>query len=250
MSATRVVTRQPSPHTIRQRLERRQDFLRAARDIVNAESPDALTMRRVTKVVGTSEGSIYNYFPTRSALLAELEIEALETIIASYLAGQRNLDDLVQMSRLDPSTQALVRAVGLAWFWIASEHMLPSEVELSRRVFSQPEGITEPNDANRLITTALRLLDHGRQRLDAAVASDVLDAGENVERSLMLIASMTGALLTSKLGGWDHQIFDGAKIARQVAAAFFAGWGADGALLDAAESFLASVPQELLAPPG
>lgn len=249
VATRRAPTRQPSPHTVRQRLERRQDFLRAARDIVNAQGADALTMRHVTRAVGTSEGGIYNYFPTRSALLAELEIEALETIIASSLAGQQHLDDLLDRSSLDATTAALVRAVGLARFWIASEQTLPSEVELSRRVFSQPEAISEPTDTGRLIVTALQLLDHGRQRLDGAVVAGVLVPGENVERSLMLIASMTGALLTSKLGGWDHHVFDGAKIARQVAAAIFAGWGARWDLLDAAEVFLADVPLDLLAPP-
>lgn len=242
------IPRSPTPYRERQRLERRQAYLATARKIVNTQGAQALTMQGVARTTGTSEGGIYSYFKNRHALLAELEVEALETLISSYLRGQAAVEATLLKEKVDAKATCLAQALGMARFWIASEVTLPNEIELSRRVFADPQAIADPEQINRVLPPAVQLLNHGRQRLDAAVDLKVLKPGDNLERALMVISSVTGALLTSKLGGWDNQLFDGRRIATDLSTALFAGWGANAKALEVADTHLRSVSDETLAP--
>jgi AcrR family transcriptional regulator len=241
-------SRPPTPYRERQRTERRQAYLATARHVVNTQGAQALTMQGVARATGTSEGGIYSYFKNRHALLAELEVEALETLISSYLRGQAAVEATLLQHKVDAKVTCLAQALGMARFWIASENTLPNEIELSRRVFAEPQAIADPEQINRVLPPAVQLLSHGRQRLDAAVDAKILKAGDNLERALMVISSVTGALLTSKLGGWDNQLFDGRRIATDLSLALFAGWGANAKVLDAADAHLRAIDDETLAP--
>lgn len=241
-------TRPPTPYRERQRLERRQAYLATARHVVNTQGASALTMQGVARATGTSEGGIYSYFKNRHALLAELEVEALETLISSYLRGQAAVEAKLLETKVDAKVTTMAQALGMARFWVASEATLPNEIELSRRVFADPQAIADPEQISRVLPPAVQLLSHGRQRLDAAVEAKVLKPGDNMERALMVISSVTGALLTSKLGGWDNQLFDGRRLATDLSTALFAGWGANARVLDAADAHLRAMADDVLAP--
>ena len=46
--------------------------LHAARDILEAEGPEALSTNRIAERAGVSVGSLYQYFPNKDAIIAEL----------------------------------------------------------------------------------------------------------------------------------------------------------------------------------
>ena len=239
----------PLGYRDRHREKRRREFLDVARRIINTEGHDALTMQRVTEAVGSSTGGIYIYFASKDVLMAELQREAFDVMVASYLLGQSQLDAVLEERGADLPAAALARAVATCRFWIDSEETLPGEIELSRRLIA---GATAPmaQPGEGVLPAALRLLDEGRQRLDAAVEAGVLDPGNSLERAVMLVASMTGVLLTSKLGGWDTSLFDGRHLATGLVSDILVGWGATREQLAVADAHLAAfAKQHHVAPP-
>jgi hypothetical protein len=62
-----------------------------------------------------------------------------------------------------------------------------------------------------------------------------------VERAILLIASITGVVLTAKFGRWDQALFDGRHLARQAIADDFTAWGAPPEQLEAAFAIVAAV---------
>lgn len=215
--------------------------------IVNTDGQGALTMQRVTRSVGASEGSIYHYFSSKAVLLAELETEALEAISRSFVQGQANIQESLAGTKVQPRLAALARALGSVRFWIAAEVTLPNEVELSRRIFSQPYSLDDEQVA-RLIPTAIHFLQLGAGTLDGAVERGVLRAGNSPERALLALASIAGALITGRLGEWDAGLFDGRRMATDLTLHLFAGWGAPPKLLADAHELLESLSDEDLAP--
>ena len=63
----------------RKRAKRRREFLDAAARIVADEGFEALTMSRLAEHLDTVVSAVYRYFPSKGALLAELQrLDAME----------------------------------------------------------------------------------------------------------------------------------------------------------------------------
>lgn len=244
-------TADPAPARFRERhrAARHRAFLDTARRIVTSEGHGALTMQRVTDEMGTSVGGIYLYFPTKDALLAELEAEALHVLHASCLLGQARLDAHLEVQGTDATTAALARAVATARFWIDAEASLPTEIDLSRRLFSDAGVVAGEEETARLLPAVLRLLDEARTRIGAAAALGALAPDDDLERAITAVSAVNGVLLASAVGSWDEELFDGRRLARRLVDVLFLGWGADGDGLDAANDALdAFGAREHLAP--
>lgn len=232
----------------RHRAKRRREFLDIARRILTVEGQDALTMQRLTDEVGGSVGSVYYYFPTRNALLGALQQDAFEMLLESYRQGRATLERHLAAQAPPPEVVALAGVLASCIFWVESESTMPVEIELSRRmIVAGTETELEPETG--VLPTAMSLLNEGRERLDAAVEAGALDDDNNVERAVMLIASMTGFLMVSRLGGWDADLFDGRRLATSFAANTLRGWGArEDHLAAAVEHLQAFLADDQIAP--
>ncbi len=231
------------------RLARHRAFLDTAIRIVVAEGEAALTMQRVAEETGSAVGSIYRYFPSKDALIAEVQREALDVLHTSGLVGQSHLDDLIGERGTPAATAALARVAAAALFWIVGEDTYPSEIQLSRRLFVDPDVVVATEEATRILPAALRLLADGQRLLDEAAAVKALRPGNSVERAVVIISSLTGVVLTSKLGRWDASLFDGRRLGREHLLDLLAAWGATKARLGAALALVDEVESRgLLAP--
>lgn len=89
-----VLRRTPSQDRSRERVE---TLLRCAIDVIREKGSDALKMSEVAKLAGVSIGSLYQYFPDKSAIirtLAERTNEECRTCIVDGLAGAATIDEL------------------------------------------------------------------------------------------------------------------------------------------------------------
>lgn len=82
--------------------DRQREIVAAARELLEADGPEALTMRAVAAAVGMRAPSLYVHFPDKAALLDALVAEALAEM-AGALAPARGLAQLADAYR----TQAL-----------------------------------------------------------------------------------------------------------------------------------------------
>ncbi len=82
-------------------------LLEAADQIARNEGLEALTIARLAKVSGYSEGTMYRYFPTKEALLLALEERAWQSIVTSFM---QRLAAVPRGAPLAASIRALVEA--------------------------------------------------------------------------------------------------------------------------------------------
>ncbi|MGH9275717.1 MAG: helix-turn-helix domain-containing protein, partial [Acidimicrobiales bacterium] len=68
----------------RNRLARHQHYLRTALQIATADGLHALTMQRLADEVDAAVGTVYTYFPSKGALVAEVQREAVDRLTSSY----------------------------------------------------------------------------------------------------------------------------------------------------------------------
>jgi AcrR family transcriptional regulator len=226
----------PAPSAVpgrreRNRLARHRSFLRTAMSIVGTEGLDGLTMARLADDLDCAVGTVYTYFPSKGALVAAVQREAIEKIGASYLVIRAETDRLIGERGPGPVVAALARAVGLGRFWAAAPETFPEEAHLLQLLMTDPREVLGPDEGAANVPSALRHLDQGRAILDQAVEVGALRPGEPWARVVSWVAAVNGVAQTSRLAVYDQQLFEGRGLADQLNVDLLRGWGADEAAL-------------------
>lgn len=220
----------------RNRLERHRAFLDTAKWVVAAEGLEALTMQRLAKELDCAVGTAYTYFPSKSALVAELQRDAIETLTESYLLFRARFDQDVASSETSAPVVALAHLVAFGRFWVATFESFPEEARLLQLLMSEPgRSVIGDDDVGRVIPAAMRLLDHARTAFARASATGAVTEGDPMERSVVMAATLNGMLLLDRLARVDPALFDGQRLARASTLDLLRSWGADPAALAAAD---------------
>src|SRR5438105_13779898 len=77
--------------------ERRQEIVKTARRLFQAEGYDKITMQRIVEEVGIAKGTVFYYFETKEDLLNAV----VEAIIEEDAARKRHLIEITQGNALD-----------------------------------------------------------------------------------------------------------------------------------------------------
>lgn len=210
----------------RNRLARHRAYLRAALHIVFEEGLDALTMQRLAREVDASVGSVYTYFPSKGALVAEVQREAIERLAASALVLVGEIDRAA-----DAGTAPLASVVAFGRFWLTAPRTYPEEMQLLLLLLADVTQSVPAEEAGRVVPAALRLLGLAEERLTAAVGHGALSAGDADRRTIALAASLTGCVQLDTVSQWDPDLLDPVDTGRTVLDGLLLGWGADPSAL-------------------
>ena len=215
----------------RNRLERHGAFLATAKAIVTAEGLDALTMQRLAGELDCAVGTAYTYFPSKSALVAEVQREAIERLTESYIRFADAFDAEIATTGTASTSfgadVALGRVVGFGRWAIAIVDAFPEEARLMQMLMAESRrSIIDDADVHRVIPAALRLVDHARAAFEAAQSTGALRPGEPLERTVVLLATINGVVAVDNLARVDAELFDGRRMAADTVTVLLSGWGA------------------------
>lgn len=222
----------PSPLRTQARAVREQLYLQAARRIVIDGGLEALTMQRLADELNCAIGAVYRYFPSKDALIADLQRDALATLLASYDDTRATLD--VQLEGEDVAAVALVRLLGFADFFAAAQALYPEELNLIMVGLTAAHTVIGDASLDRIAPAALALFERLRSLLTAAVVAGALEEGESTERAALWATALIGTLVSDKLARYDPGLFDARRLSLQLTEHLLGGWGADPAELAAA----------------
>ena len=211
----------------RNRQARYATYLTTAKHLVATEGLDALSMQRLADAVDAAVGTVYTYFPSKSALVAAVQRDAIERLTRSYLLGRESLDRSLDRRPDGDPIAALARLVAFGRWFAGTVEVFPEEAHLLQLLMAELRPAVSTEDAEEVLPAALRLLDHARECFAAAAAAGALERGDAMERTIVLAAAMNGVLLLSRLDRFDPVLFDGPRLARALVADLLRGWGAD-----------------------
>lgn len=225
-------------------------FLATAKRIVAAEGLDALTMQRLAAELDCAVGTAYTYFPSKSALVAEVQADAIERLAGSYLLFRTRFD-AEAADGATPRVAALAHVVGFGRFAVAIFETFPEEARLLQLLMAEPSNpAVADEDLSRVVPSAMHLLDHAGTALARAAVLGALEDGDAMERAVRLLAALNGVLLLDRLVRVDAELFDGTRHAVELIGDMLRGWGADPDELGAAnERIDALAVRGPLAPP-
>jgi AcrR family transcriptional regulator len=210
---------------------RRAGYLRLALRIATGEGLHAVTMQRLADELDCAIGTVYTYFPSKSALVAEVQREAIERLTASYRELRAELDARLAKQRVDDAVGALTQVVTVGLFWIDIGRTYPQETRLLQLLMSHGEQAINTDDIVRVAPTALSHLAIARDAITAATEAGALSAGDPMARTITFVAALNGVLQVSRLARLDPAMLDGERLAAALVDDLLTGWGADlGAL--------------------
>ena len=245
------MTTQPTGRRAANRLARHDQLLTAATAIISESGLSGLTMQAVSERVNCAVGTIYTYFSSKSALLAELQVGAITTLIGTVEQGRAMWDEEIDAAGLDEASAALVRLVALGHLFVAGPDLHPREFELLQVHISSARRELTDEDTPTVVPHALALLAQLHQMIDDALAagalSDRAEVGEvseqqTLRRTLRWVGGLNGALLvsnaTSNPAWLSEDELDGQRLAIALAQDMLLGWGAPPLTLASANEFV------------
>ena len=235
-------TSAPAGKRARNRLARHSDYLQTALRVATEDGLEALTMQRLADEVEAAVGTVYTYFPSKGALLAEVQREAVDRILGSYLLLRPDVE--ARVADADPSVATLTHLVAFGRFWIASLDTYPQEQHLLQQLMNDTRRVVPDDELGRVLPAILRLVDLGRERFEAATEAGALTEGDPMDRTITLAAALSGVLGVSKLDRWDVALLDGRRLARALVDDLLRGWGAASDDLVAAHTVLDAIARQ------
>lgn len=234
---------------LKERRERRRTrYLDAAIGIVVRGGLDALTMQAIASEVGAAVGTIYGYFPSKSALLVELQMMAVDRITTAWkaIAPLWRAEMASRASGPDEVTLGMVAAFGE--FLLELERVYPREVQLQQLQLSETHQLFDPAEIDRLLPAAIGLFQMPYELVaDAATAGLLDESATAAERSLAMAMALNGVTLTHNIQVLTD-IVPVAGMVRMVLAALLIGWGAPRATVEPAVLLAAEVARAVPLP--
>ena len=222
----------------RNRVARHEELLAAATEIVAEKGIDNLTMQEVAQRVDCAVGTIYTYFDSKSALLAALQVNAIQQLLATFHAQSDVWEKYLRSEFPEPRVGAVARVLAFARLFVAFPLVHPREFELLQRIIATPEQLVETADGKSVQIASMALMNNARNLIDDAVERGALSAGHpatgsadnSVSRTLRMAGALNGGLLVSNVASnpdlVDVATFNGQALARALSEDLVLGWGA------------------------
>jgi AcrR family transcriptional regulator len=219
-------------------------------EILAEHGLDGLTMQRLADRVDCAVGTVYTYFPSKSALVAAIQRVALQRLDASYAVIRVATDRLLDDDEPSERVRVLARAIGMGRFWAATPETFPWEARLMQGLMAAHDDVIDVDDAVQVLPAAIAHLEHATALLDEAASLGAITAAGSWERVVLWLAAINGVVQTARLAIYDPVLFGGVRLATQLNLDLLRGWGADPDELDRASRHIDRLAAEgPLAPP-
>lgn len=217
----------PSPRVQRRRAQRTEQILEVAGRLLAEHGPGGLTVHRIAEELDYTVGALYRYFPSKDALIAELERRFIQELRRQIAAATRRAKDAIATTGCDARVAALLQVHVLTRVYAELPEFLPEQFGLvSQNLATSRRVIGE--EADQIVMAELMpLLASVVSRLETAVGCGALGAGDPVERALCLWSALQGALQLRKLDRLDPRFVAAIpRLPAGIVHALLIGWGA------------------------
>lgn len=215
-----------SPHVAQKRRARIRRILRAALEVVRVDGRDGLTLKRVAEQQGLTTAALYRYFPSKDALVAELQ----RAVIASLAEVTRERVEAANAFAIaegfDTREQTLLGVVVSGFVFEEFSRRAPMEFGILSNDLSTPEFTLPDREAALVFDAAWAALSDLASRLLRAEQCGALGKGDSSERAMALWAGLQGVVQSRKLTRSAPDRIDSTRVAKDLVSALLVGWGA------------------------
>jgi AcrR family transcriptional regulator len=225
----------------RKRHARVEQIVEAAMRLAVDEGLEALTIQRLARELDAAVGALYRYFPSKEALLAELQRRVIVAFRESLTQARQRLDAQLAgrtKRQADARTAALAAVLLPPWLYWTLAERAPAQFRMIRRMVGEPRDLLPDELAAPNVAVMLELLAEVGAVLDAAVQCSALEPGDTAVRTVLLWGSTDGLMQLGKLGRFDPELFRTQALCAEMMRGLLRGWGARPPEVEAALGLL------------
>jgi AcrR family transcriptional regulator len=226
------------PRTERKRLERERRIVDAAKRIVADEGFEALTMQRLADDLDLAVSATYRYFPSKGALVRQLQVEAIRNLAES-------LGRLLERLEADGSAdRARLRLVAVGRWWCAASIAFPEDLRLLQMIMTLRNSTLDEDGGWKVLPLAMEVIGQVAEVIEQAQEAGVISPGNAIDRAIIWASGLSGVLQTDDLEPYVPEIFGGTRLAMIANADLLVGWGAARTDVERADAEITALAAE------
>ena len=222
----------PVPRSARKRQDRARRFLDAALRIVTEHGFEALTMQRLADELDTVVSAVYRYYPSKAAILAAVQVRAVERLQISIEQTREKADAYFEQQNLSDDDAALARLVLIGRWWCATSQSYPEELRLLQMQLSARNTPLDEGGGDMLWSNGMELIGVVASALEDGQRAGVITAGAALDRALIWASGLGGVLQLDDLDKYSAELFGGSRLAVQTNLDLLTAWGGDPTALE------------------
>ena len=220
--------RLPLPHMRNDlRARKRQRYLDTAVQIVLRDGFDGLTMTAIAREVDAAVGTIYGYFPSKGALVAELQVYAIEAIVGAWIEARERWSKTFVEHGLDQRRRLLAELLAFGSYFVAIQRDYPEEFRLQQMQLAERRELFDGVDVTKLAPAAMALLRGPFELLEEASAAGAIDGADlALDRAASLALALNGVALAENVQ--VAKVFlPVLRLTDRIVVDLLVGWGAE-----------------------
>lgn len=225
----------PDNRKERTHARKRERFLGAAGRVIAHEGLGGLTMQALADELDCAVGTVYSYYPSKTALVGALQAQAVATLEASLRTARGSWDEFLEDRDIDEELMSLVYLEAFSAFYAAASVVLADEIELVGMLMTE-RRVDGSDGSDEVLAVLRRWLALPTALLDEACRLDVLEYGDDTGRALRWMCALRGVVSLERLSKVDRHLFRVNHHARELTFDLLVGWGADRADVEIAGS--------------
>lgn len=244
--AMTIAPQELSPTRRKSWQRRAERILAEASQLIVDDGLDEFSLHRLSGRLGYSVGALYRYFPSRDALLAELQRRAIARFTERLEQATNACELCAARGGATTPGWSEAAAIALARLRTAAALVLrqadeaPVDFMLLSLSIGHPRAVLGDEAARTVLATAGALAKLVTELFETAAKVGALQAGDAKRRALAFAGALHGVLQLRKLGRLAPALIDTQGLASETIDALLRGWGADAALQDTATALAAA----------
>lgn len=215
-----------SPRVQRKRQARREAILRTAVGVVAEHGIEALTLQEIAETLDYTVGALYRYFPSKDALVAELQRSLVRGLEAATAELWQRCDAVARRAQARERVGSLLPLVATAGLYERVARVAPEQFGLLSRSLGDPGATIEDREARRVLATARPIFDRLAEAFAHAAEVGALAPGDPQQRAFGYWACLHGVVQLRKLARLEPDVLQTAALLRSILETLFRGWGA------------------------
>lgn len=231
---------------MRRREARIRSILDASMQILAREGLNGLTIQRLADELDYTPGAFYRYFPSKDAILVELQRRTLGELHDAFKALWERCGVLVEERGVGERLASLLPILATARLYRELPVLKPTHFGLIQLAVGEPNQIVQDDEIGPLVPTVMALLGDVARLIATASSCGALtpSAVSPAQRAVALWSALHGAMLMRKFGRFDEAIFDPEHLGQDVGHSLLVGWGASAEWVEEARELLKHLEED------
>ncbi len=208
-----------SPRRERTRQLKTETICAAAMKLIETRGLEGLTIGKLAKELDWAAGALYRYFPSKDALLAELQVRA----VTEYAADRQATLEAARTAGLEGAALLMLVAKHYQrWFL----HRLGYFGLLSVAI-AYPKPILPESEGLRVMSEIMPTLQQIMGLFVEVESGGHLVAGNPSDRTIVFWSVIQGAVQMYKISRFAPELLNNDRVLREAVRTLLIGWGAD-----------------------